>query len=538
MKNLLFILFLSPLCIFGQTNTDSLWNIWEDNSQADSSRIKALIRMTNTGYLNSKNDSAVYFTKILYDFAKSKGLKKWMIRALEIQGEAQANLNNYNRAVICNQQSLRIYEELNDESGKSDAFMNIGSVYWLKGDWTSSIDYYTRSLIIEEKNGNYDQVAVCMNILGSLYYEMKEYDKALEYLNSSLSLIKKSDDKITYSYILNNIGNIHKQGKLYKEALKAYNESLEIQKQLKNKEGIAASLHNIGVSYGAMGLEDKALNFLKRSLMISKELGFKKNIAHTLVSVGNIYHKSANYDTAIVYGVEALNLVRESSNLLQISNAAELLYKSYESEGKKLKAFDMFKIYVQTRDSVLNKDNQKAILRQAFKYEFEKKALAKEVEYEKLRNADKLMEQKKTYFIVGTFLLFIIILGTYLKLKQIRHLNERDTLLHEIELLKEKSFIKLVAAPDLIDRKDVVLNKKKIEKVINGKLNPTDWKVLNSIFKDPTITNKRIAEEISMSYEGTSSSLRKMYRLFNLKTSRNNKMTLILEATRISSELS
>jgi tetratricopeptide (TPR) repeat protein len=494
--------------------------------------------MTNMGYLKSQNDSAVYFTRLQYDFAKSKGLKKWMIKALETQGEAHVYLNNYDSAVFCNQQSLKIYEELGDEQGKSIAFMNIGSVYWLKGDWASSIDYYTRSLIIEEKNGNYEGVAVCLNILGSLYYEMKEYDKALEYLNNSLSLIKKSDDKITYSYILNNIGNIHKQGKLYKKALKAYKESLAIQEQLKNKEGIAASLHNIGVLYGAMGVEDKALNYLKRSLIITKELGFEKNIAHTLVSVGNIYHKSANNDTAIVYGLEALNLVRETSNILQISNAADLLYKSYESEGKKLKAFEMYKIYIQTRDSVLNKDNQKAILRQAFKYEFEKKALAKEIEHEKLRNADKLIQQKKTYFIVGGFLIFIFVLGTYLKLKQLRHLSEREKLLHEIELLKEKSFTKLVADPDLIDKKDIVLNKQQIEQVVNGKLNQTDWKVLNVIFIDPTITNKRIAEEISMSYEGTCSSLRKMYRLFNLKTSRNNKMTLILEATRISNELS
>ena len=116
------------------------------------------------------------------------------------------------------------------------------------------------------------------------------------------------------------------------------------------------------------------------------------------------------------------------------------------------------------------------------------------------------------------------------------NLNERNKLLHEIELLKERSLTKMISTNNALEIKDAVLNKEKIEKAVNGKLNQTDWNALNAIFKNPSITNKEIAAEISMSYEGTCSSLRKMYKLFNLKSSRNNKMTLILEATRISNE--
>ena len=58
----------------------------------------------------------------------------------------------------------------------------------------------------------------------------------------------------------------------------------------------------------------------------------------------------------------------------------------------------------------------------------------------------------------------------------------------------------------------------------------------NIVFKDPLIVNKAIAQKVNLSLEGTSSSLRKMYRLFDLSDTKNKKLSLIMEVARISSE--
>jgi predicted transcriptional regulator len=83
--------------------------------------------------------------------------------------------------------------------------------------------------------------------------------------------------------------------------------------------------------------------------------------------------------------------------------------------------------------------------------------------------------------------------------------------------------------------KGVMLNKAKLESHINNKLNETDWKILNLLYDDPIIMNKIIAQEVSLSVEGVSSSLRKMYRLFVIKDGKNKKIALLLESIRISS---
>jgi len=41
-KNLLAILLLLPCFSFGKINRDSLWAVWNDESQADTNRLKAI----------------------------------------------------------------------------------------------------------------------------------------------------------------------------------------------------------------------------------------------------------------------------------------------------------------------------------------------------------------------------------------------------------------------------------------------------------------------------------------------------------------
>ncbi len=54
------------------------------------------------------------------------------------------------------------------------------------------------------------------------------------------------------------------------------------------------------------------------------------------------------------------------------------------------------------------------------------------------------------------------------------------------------------------------------------------------LLDDPVITNKEIAEKACMSVDGIGSSLRRMYEYFEIKESKYKKITLLLEAIRIS----
>ena len=279
----------------------------------------------------------------------------------------------------------------------------------------------------------------------------------------------------------------------------------------------------------------QAADFFQKGLAINIKTGNKKGHARSLISMGNLYLKLKK-DSVEAFGLLALKIAQKIGSSEEIADAAELLYKTFKRKGKEKQALEMYELKVYTMDNILSDDARLAIIRQGIKTEYEKKALEKEIEHEKQISADKLKDQKEKFSIIALFILLIFFSGMYLRINYMNNLNERNKLLHEIELLKERSLTKMISTNNALEIKDAVLNKEKIEKAVNGKLNQTDWNALNAIFKNPSITNKEIAAEISMSYEGTCSSLRKMYKLFNLKSSWNNKMTLILEATRISNE--
>ncbi|MEZ4987811.1 MAG: AsnC family protein [Saprospiraceae bacterium] len=60
---------------------------------------------------------------------------------------------------------------------------------------------------------------------------------------------------------------------------------------------------------------------------------------------------------------------------------------------------------------------------------------------------------------------------------------------------------------------------------------------MSTLSHNPSISNKEIANEVNLSVEGVSSSLRRMYSTFGIgSASSNKKVALLLEAIRLSQD--
>ena len=58
---------------------------------------------------------------------------------------------------------------------------NIGSNYKLQGDVELALDYYKKSLKIEEKIGSHDGIATSLSNIGIIYFRQGEYEKAIPF---------------------------------------------------------------------------------------------------------------------------------------------------------------------------------------------------------------------------------------------------------------------------------------------------------------------------------------------------------------------
>jgi len=352
---IVFIALFIGLSSIAQVNLDSLWNVWNDKSQPDTNRLKAMHKIAWDGYLFSQPDSAFYFAGLQYDFAESVNNKKQMAGALTTQG-VSFKRSDYAKAIDYYTRSLNIREELGDKKGTAMCLNNIGILYKNQGDYAKAMDYYTRNLKIREELGDKKGIASSLNNIGTIYYEQGDYAKAKDYYIRCLKIYEERGSQRGIAYILGNIGNIYYEQGDYAKATDYYTRSSEICEEIGDKKGTAMCLNNIGNIYIAQGDYAKALEKCRNSLSIAQETG-------------------------------AVEAIKEPSGNL---------WKIHKKLGKHRQALEMHELYIEMRDSILSIENKEAIIQQEFKYKYEKQAAADSVvnaEADKVKNAQLAAEK-------------------------------------------------------------------------------------------------------------------------------------------------
>ena len=75
------------------------------------------------------------------------------------------------------------------------AFNNIGYLAQVKGDIPKALEYWSKSLKIQQEIGDKSGVAVSLNNIGVIYKDQGDIPKALEYYSKSLKIHEEIGDK-------------------------------------------------------------------------------------------------------------------------------------------------------------------------------------------------------------------------------------------------------------------------------------------------------------------------------------------------------
>jgi tetratricopeptide (TPR) repeat protein len=375
---------------------DSLFAVWNDNTQPDTNRLKAIDKIAWNGYLFTKPDSAFYFAQLQYNLAKEKGEKRQMGSALNTQGVSFYFQGDYDKAIDYYSKSLKIDEELGDKKGMAISLNNIGNIYEEQGGYNKAIDYYFKSLKIKEEIGDKEGMSVSYNNIGVVYQEQGDYNNAIDYFSKSLKIEEEIGNKKGIARSFNNIGLIYMQQGDYGNAINYYSKSLKIKEKIGEKKEMAVSLNNIGSIYNKQGDYDNAIAYYSKGLKIDEEVGNKKGMAISLNNIGSIYKEEGNYEQALDYNNRSLIIAQEVGAALATRDAANSLYQTHKKLGRHQDALQMYELFIETRDSLESEANQKAVIRQEYKYTYEKQAAAdsvKNAEAAKVQNALLTAEQ-------------------------------------------------------------------------------------------------------------------------------------------------
>jgi len=537
-KKSIFIFILSLLCSTIKANKlfeDSLWNVWSNIENTTFDRLEALSRLSKDVLLTTNPDSAYYFSTKIVDLAlKSKDTNHLAV-AFNIKGIYFAQKSEYNNAIKNFENALQFYNAIGDINGKANALNNLGLIKQNQGDYLKAIQYFTNSLYIYEKIDNKKNIASSQNNIGLVFLTQGDLLKAEEYFNKSLATNKLINHKLGAAACLNNLGLIYFKKGLNEKSIFYYKKSYNIVEQLGDKNKIASSLNNIGEVYFSNKDFSNAYAYFKQSMHIKEATGNKQGLAATLINIGNIHEHNKEISEALLMYNKALKIAQDIGADEEIKNAAEKLYDVYQKLGKYELALQMHKLYIEKRIQAENLETQKSILQKEWLYKLEKEQLADSLAVAEKQKIDQLNQKKTTqnrYFIYTIISLVLLVIAIYIRSVLVKNKLEQEKLIEEIKLLKSDSVVKKVLSMSIVETPS--LNKKQIDNYLGVTLNQTDWNILSELFNNPALSNKELSDKVSMSIEGTRSSLGKMYRLFNVKTGRNQRFMLVMEAAKVS----
>jgi signal transduction histidine kinase len=347
-------------------------------------------------------------------------------------------LNYFNR-------SLAINTEINNKEGIGNCLVDIGQVYYRRGDVLQALENYHKGLKIYEKIDSPSSMALCLGNIGNLYVAQDELENGLIYLNRSASMYEKDGNNNGLAFALSGIASMYKDKgdphckglpeeclkKSRERALTIYLKVLDVWSGEENKTGIAKTCRDISSVYLAQGDPAKAFDYAKRALALYELIRNKQGIGTTANMLANIAFDQGNIKSAEAYADKgmAMGKVLGTPHLLQ--SASTILKKIYIKQNNYKGALEMQELSVKMSDSVNNETTRKASIKKQFELEYTMKAKKDSIvnaintEKEQFRHEQAIAHQRLYTFggILGAAFMLIVAVVSFRAFKTKQRAN-------------------------------------------------------------------------------------------------------------------
>lgn len=301
--------------------------------------------------LGEYQEALNYYNKIIEAEDDPNGF--WTLSAKCHTGDIYARLGEFDRGKKLCEDALSIAEDKyksNDLGIMEVMLLTAGNIYIITKNFRRSLEYSLKAANLQEKNFNTKNTSGIIRLasiyvnIAAAYIKLKEYNDALSYLQKSLNLTNKYAPKsnlLMYIYI--NLAKIYKEIKEYDSALSYY---------------------------------DKAVHMMNRTYGINNHIylaGIKEDLS-------SIYADKQDYQKAYMYAKESMTIfdAMKDQNFKSLDNTQKKAFLDANKEfmpnfldiGSKAMQQrpdiikDMYKIFINSKDSLLDAENSIYMLRQ------------------------------------------------------------------------------------------------------------------------------------------------------------------------------
>nr|AUN37939.1 sensory box histidine kinase/response regulator [uncultured bacterium] len=309
-------------------------------------------------------------------------------KLIDIKAKALSQLSLYAMIVGNNEDSLEyaqnsilLFEKLNDEKGIAEAKYSIASVYYKTDNYHIGLVFLIDALNIYKKFDDHYNISRCEKSLGTVYEYSGDQNNAIQSYENAILSAKKIKDLNLESNAYNNLSGIYiKQGKL-DLAESIIDKSVTLKIETGDIRGLAFAIYGRAkVLFALKKYKESEYEFLE-SIRIHTEMGERLGLAMCYHKLTKFYLEQNQLEKA----KEVLSKALEISNNYNITiikfKCFYLFYTIYKLQNDKKTALEYLELYIKEREAVLNTQTLKVI--DSYDMLVQMKTMQKEAELQK-----------------------------------------------------------------------------------------------------------------------------------------------------------
>ena len=267
-------------------------------------------------------------------------------------------------------QSLHVFESVKDDIGIANMLANIGAIYFNQGADDKALEYSLKSLQLAEKIGDTMRMIYALGNIGSIYHNKKD-PVAIAYLLKAIPLAERSGNKDAYVVLSGNVGEIYFDNNNNEKAFEYYKKSV---KAGENTSDAAFAYNGIGKVYLKEGNYEMALQNHNTALRIADSIDDKFQITRSLRGIADVYEKQNNTSLALEYYKKARTVAEQMDEVkVELKDLYKDMSEAYAKDRDFPNAYLYSTLYSDIKDSIYNIETKKKLNQLQFDFELKKK---------------------------------------------------------------------------------------------------------------------------------------------------------------------
>jgi len=262
---------------------------------------------------------------------EKRGKDSNYIKQLSYVALTQLQLEQFSEAeknyLIC----LKHFEKQKDRLGQADVYGIMGTLFFEKGEYLTSIEFYQKAYNIYYDLSQISEQITCLKGIGTSYIKLNKLDEACDIFLDCSAICSDNNDIYNLLDCLGSLIYIHESYEQWDIVFELYKKILRAFKEIRDFKGIITSYFNLGILQKKNSKVEEALRYFKKGTNIAIESNYSELIIKGLSYIGETLFYIGEIKNAKDQFIKALNI----ANKVNAENAKIQLRVLLKSLGLK-----------------------------------------------------------------------------------------------------------------------------------------------------------------------------------------------------------